>query len=78
MNNLVQDHALIRLGNYRPCFLKANEGLNLYLQIIEDLGFVFEKNLIVVSDMNDDGLCLVSNGLISEGKKNRAIGVALS
>jgi len=65
LNNSVEDRALIRPENDRPCFLKANEGLNLYLQIVEDLGFVFEKNLIVASDMNDDGLCLVNKGLIS-------------
>jgi hypothetical protein len=62
LNDSVKGHALVRPDNYRPRFLKANEGLNLYLQILGYLGFVFEKNLIAVSDMNDDGLCLVNRG----------------
>ncbi len=46
-------------------FLRANDWLNLYPQIIENLGFVFEKNLIVVNEMNGDSLCLVNKSLIS-------------
>ena len=75
MNNPVEDHALIRPENYRPCFVKGNEGLNLYLQIVEGLGFSFEKNLIVASDMDDDGLCLVNRGFdISPSKFDNASG----
>jgi hypothetical protein len=49
--------------------------LNLYLQIVEGLGFSFEKNLIVASDMDDDGLCLVNRGFdISLSKFDNALG----
>jgi hypothetical protein len=69
LNHPVEDHALIRPKNYRPCFVKGNEGLNLYLQIVEGLGFSFEKNLIVASDIDDDGLYLVSMGFDTSPSK---------